>query len=95
MWRRVTHNFAVSLSILRSFLPVHIVLTGATCLTTYLFIYFTSPVKLTGRHNSFAPITVAPPQPIPPHKGQPQHRELHALLFSNRVWALKRPTLNL
>ena len=29
------------------------------------------------------------------HKGQPQHREFHALLFSNSVWVLKRPTLNL
>ena len=22
------------------------------------------------------------------HRGQPQHRELHALLFSNNVWVL-------
>ena len=27
------------------------------------------------------------------HKGQPQHRELHALLFSNSVWVLLRPTV--
>ena len=29
------------------------------------------------------------------HKGQPQDRELHALLFANSVWVLQRPTLNL
>ena len=27
------------------------------------------------------------------HRGQPQYRELHALLFSNSVWVLKRSTL--
>ena len=32
---------------------------------------------------------------VPTHKGQPQHRELYVLLFSNSVWALERPILNL
>ena len=30
-----------------------------------------------------------------PHRGQPQHRELHALLFSNSVRVLYRPTLDI
>ena len=63
----------------------------------FISIYtFTNFAGQAGRApQQLTPITVGPftlPTPMTTEESEPQHRELHALLFSNSVWIFYRPT---
>ena len=67
----------------------------------FFFFYETSGLSLStgqtcpeGRstNRTRGPMRGAPPYPIQTRKTRPQHRELHALLFTTSVRVLLRPT---